>query len=85
MCERAEVPYQSFANRSDMAGGSTLGNIANTQVAMNTVDIGVAQLAMHSPYETCGTKDTFYLVKIAEEFFNSYIVGDGGSSYKVEK
>lgn len=72
-------------NRSDMAGGSTLGNIANTQVAMNTVDIGVAQLAMHSPYETCGVKDTFYLMKIAEEFFDSYIVTDGSGNYRVEK
>lgn len=85
MCQRAEVPCQTFVNRSDMAGGSTLGNIANTQVAMNTVDIGVAQLAMHSPYETCGVKDTFYLMKIAEEFFDSYIVTDGSGNYRVEK
>ena len=52
------VPYQTFANRSDIAGGSTLGNISNTQVPMNTVDIGLPQLAMHSPYETAGVKDT---------------------------
>ena len=48
MCERAEVPYQLYCNRADMAGGGTLGNIANTQVSLNTVDIGLAQLAMHS-------------------------------------
>lgn len=52
LCDRAEVPYQTFVNRSDMAGGSTLGNISNTQVPMNTVDIGLPQLSMHSPYET---------------------------------
>lgn len=69
MCDRAEVPYQVFANRSDIAGGSTLGNISNTQVPMNTVDIGMPQLAMHSPYETVGVKDTEYLVKVAAEFF----------------
>lgn len=85
MCERAEVPYQSFINRSDIAGGSTLGNISNTQVALNTVDIGVAQLAMHSPYETCGVKDTYYLTRIAEELFSSNIVADGSADYRVEK
>ena len=69
LCDRAEVPYQTFVNRSDIAGGSTLGNISNTQVALNAVDIGLPQLAMHSPYETAGIKDTEYLVRVAEEFF----------------
>ena len=65
ICDRAEVPYQTFVNRSDMAGGSTLGNISNTQVPMKTVDIGLAQLAMHSVYETTGAKDTESLAKAA--------------------
>lgn len=69
ICREAGVPVQTFANRSDMAGGSTLGNISNTRVALNTVDIGLPQLAMHSPYETAGTKDTGYLIKAAEKFF----------------
>lgn len=69
LCQRAGVPIQTFVNRSDMAGGSTLGNISNTQVALNTVDIGLPQLAMHSPYETAGVKDTGYLIRAAEEFF----------------
>lgn len=85
ICDRAGVPYQSFVNRSDMAGGSTLGNISNTQVALHTVDIGVAQLAMHSSYETCGIKDTYYMQKAAEEFFSSYIVQDGSGRYRLEK
>lgn len=71
LCERAKVPYQVFTNRSDMLGGSTLGNISNCQVAVNTVDIGLPQLAMHSAYETAGVKDTGYLVKVAELFFAS--------------
>ena len=70
ICRIVNVPVQTFTNRSDMAGGSTLGNISNTQVALNTVDIGLPQLAMHSPYETAGVKDTGYLIsdrrKIAE-------------------
>ena len=52
ICKKAGVPVQTFANRSDMAGGSTLGNIASTHVAVSTADIGLPQLAMHSPYET---------------------------------
>ena len=73
ICEKAEVPVQMYFNRSDVLGGSTLGNISNTQVALNTVDIGVAQLAMHSPYETAGMKDVTYLTKMAETFFGSSI------------
>ena len=69
--EKAGVPYQTFANRSDMAGGSTLGNIANTQVSLNTVDIGLAQWAMHSPYESGGIKDTYYLVEAMRTFFET--------------
>lgn len=69
ICSRAGVPVQTFANRSDMAGGSTLGNISNTQAALNTADIGLPQLAMHSPYETAGVKDTEYLILAAETFF----------------
>lgn len=69
ICDRVEVPYQTFVNRSDMAGGSTLGNISNTQVPMKTVDIGLAQLAMHSVYETTGAKDTESLAKAAAVLF----------------
>lgn len=69
LCKKADVPYQIFVNRSDILGGSTLGNISNTQVAMATVDIGLPQLAMHSAYETAGTKDFGYLCKVAKEFF----------------
>ncbi len=63
ICEKAGVPVQHFVNRSDLPGGSTLGNISNTHVSMDTVDIGLAQLAMHSVYETAGTKDLEYLLQ----------------------
>ena len=69
ICREAKVPVQTFVNRSDIAGGSTLGNISNTQAAMNTVDIGLPQLAMHSSYETAGIQDTEYLIKAAEVLF----------------
>ena len=70
LCNQADVSVQTFTNRSDIAGGSTLGNISNTHVALNTVDIGLPQLAMHSPYETAGVKDTEDLIRVAARFFN---------------
>lgn len=73
ICDRAEVPYQTFTNRSDMAGGSTLGNISNTQVSLYAVDIGLAQLAMHSPYEMAGVKDTWYLEEAARVYYSTTI------------
>ena len=83
ICQKAQVPFQTFANRSDMAGGSTLGNIANCHVSVNTVDIGLPQLAMHSPYETAGVKDTWYLVKAAEAFFQTALVSEGRGNYRM--
>ena len=78
ICEKADVPVQSYANRADMPGGSTLGNILNTQVSLNTVDIGLAQLAMHSALETAGAKDTEYMAKALEVFFSSSLkITDG--------
>ncbi len=70
ICEDAGVPVQQFANRSDMPGGSTLGNIANSHISMDTVDIGLAQLAMHSAYETAGTKDLEYLIRALKEMWS---------------
>ena len=83
ICERAGVPYQEFTNRSDMRGGSTLGNLSNTQVSLNTVDIGLAQLAMHSSYETAGTKDTSYMIKAVKEFFNTVITAEKDTIIKI--
>jgi aspartyl aminopeptidase len=84
LCERAQVPLQFFANRSDEAGGSTLGNIAMAQVSMNAVDIGLPQLAMHSTYETAGIKDTYYMIQLMEQFFNSHISEVNDSVLRVD-
>lgn len=61
LCARADVPTQTFYNRADMLGGSTLGNISLAHVSVPTVDIGLPQLAMHSCYETASTADAIYL------------------------
>ncbi len=84
ICRKAGVPYQTFFNRSDVAGGSTLGNISNTQLSMNTVDIGLAQLSMHSTYETAGTKDIEYLVRASRAFFEAGIQCEEDGGYTIE-
>lgn len=70
LCQKCDVPVQSYANRSDIAGGSTLGNLAMAQVSMPAADIGLPQLAMHSAYETAGVKDMEYFIRLAKEFFS---------------
>ena len=83
VCESVEVPVQMYANRADMAGGSTLGNIANTQVSLNTVDIGLPQLAMHSAYETAGAADTEYMVRALTAFYGKSFRMEQDGSYKL--
>ncbi len=73
LCKNADVPYQVYANRSDIPGGSTLGNLAAEKTCINTVDAGLAQLAMHSAYETAGNLDTEYMKSAIREFLNSSI------------
>ncbi|MDD6763288.1 MAG: M18 family aminopeptidase [Clostridiales bacterium] len=79
LAERAGVPVQEYHNRSDIAGGSTLGNLMNRHISVMSADIGLAQLAMHSAYETAGAKDTEYMEKLLTEFYNTTIkAGCGG-------
>ncbi len=85
ICEMAGVPVQEFTNRSDMLGGSTLGNISGTQVAVNCVDVGLAQLAMHSSYETAGVKDLEYLIRAAKTFYESSVEETGFGEYRICK
>ena len=79
ICAAAGVPTQRFSNRSDIAGGSTLGNIANAHVSMNTVDIGLAQLAMHSAMESAGAQDVDHMIRGLKAFYdaNVSVVRDG--------
>ncbi len=73
VCEEAGVPFQRYANRPDMRGGGTLGNISEAHVSVNTADIGLPQLAMHSAFETAGLKDTEYLIKATGVFFSKAV------------
>lgn len=71
ICEKAEVKTQPYTNRADIRGGSTLGNISGTQLSLLSADIGLAQLAMHSSFETAGSKDTEDMSKLLKEFFET--------------
>ncbi len=84
ICEKAGVPVQHYANRSDLAGGGTLGNISGRHVSVNTLDIGLAQLAMHSSYETAGTKDVAYMINGMRAFYETEIRSLGNGDYALE-
>lgn len=77
IAEKSGVPTQDYYNRADILGGSTLGNISNTVVSLNTVDIGLAQLAMHSSFETAGAHDTEYMVKAITSFYKTHLKFSG--------
>ena len=70
ICERMQIPYQRFVNRSDMRGGGTLGSIASTLLPVKTVDLGVPILAMHSVRELMGKKDMEYLTDAITAYFS---------------
>lgn len=77
ICDKVGVPYQDYTNRSDLRGGSTLGRIALEKLSINALDIGLAQLAMHSIMETAGTKDIKYMVSALKEFYQIDLDIDG--------
>ena len=73
ICGRAGVQLQSFYNRADMPSGSTLGIVSQSHVSVNSVDIGLPQLAMHSAYETAGVKDALDLETIMTAYYGSVL------------
>ena len=71
VCKNAEVPVQTYYNRADLPGGSTLGYISLAHVSVLSADIGLPQLAMHSAYETAGVADAENLVKAMKAYYSS--------------
>ena len=67
---------QEFSNRSDLRGGSTLGNISNSEVSLVSADIGIPQLAMHSTNELCGVKDIEDMVTLITSYYSHDIIVD---------
>ncbi len=70
VCHEAQIPYQKYVNRSDMASGGTLGNVSSGQLAIRSVDIGNPMWAMHSVRETGGVDDHTYMTKALCTFYN---------------
>lgn len=78
ICERSSVAVQDFYNRADIVGGSTLGSISDTKVSIPTVDIGIAQLAMHSAVECAALSDFDAMIAALTELYSSTLSFDAG-------
>ena len=83
ICKKAGVPVQVFANRADVPGGSTLGNLLGHQILMPMVDIGLGQLAMHSAMETVSCADAEYMAKAVAEYYNTPIFQPKDGEWKL--
>lgn len=73
ICEKANVPYQDFVTKNDMTSGSTLSGISLRHVSIDSIDIGLGQLAMHGAKEIIGSLDPFYLYLAFKEFYETKI------------
>lgn len=79
LAKKKGIPLQTYANRSDIGGGSTLGNIAATKVSVCSADVGLPQFAMHSAYESAGTNDTAAMVELCRALFEGrFSMREGG-------
>lgn len=83
ICEKAQVPVQTYYNRPDIEGGATLGRISLGKVSVPTVDIGLPQLAMHSCYETSGVEDTEWLIRAMTEYFSSTLTVTADGDFRL--
>jgi aspartyl aminopeptidase len=79
LCGKANVPVQTYCNRADLAGGSTLGNISLTHVSVQSADIGLPQLAMHSCYETAGVQDAIWMEEVLTTFYGTSLEVTNGN------
>jgi len=77
VCQKADVKVQTYCNRADIPGGSTLGNISLSHVSVPTADIGLPQLAMHSCYETAGVRDAIDLENAIAAYYAGSLEVDG--------
>ncbi len=79
LCHQKGIAFQEYTNRSDMRGGSTLGNISNSMVSLTSVDIGIPQLSMHSSYEVLAKNDITSMADFVKEYYSHDIYMDGSS------
>ncbi len=83
ICAAADVPVQTYYNRADLPGGSTLGCVSLSHVSVLTADIGIAQLAMHSCYETAGVQDVTYMLEAVKSCYGATLDADSEGNLKV--
>ena len=77
VCRKAQVPVQTYCNRADIPGGSTLGHISLGHISVPTADIGLPQLAMHSCYETAGVRDSLWLEDALTAYYSATLQVNG--------
>ena len=83
VCADAGVKVQTYCNRADIPGGSTLGHISLTHVSVPTVDIGLAQLAMHSSFETAAVSDALALEEAMAAYYGKSLCAGAGGAYEL--
>ncbi len=84
VCQQADVPVQTYYNRADLPGGSTLGNISLSHVSVPSVDIGLAQLAMHSSVETAAVQDALYLEQAMSAYYSCTLECKNGTTFCIK-
>ena len=84
ICEKAGVKVQTFTNRADEAGGSTLGNLQSHSLPIPMADIGLPQLAMHSAVETAAVSDAEAMVRAVAAFYRVHLRALGDGVYTLE-
>lgn len=85
MIKESGVKHQFYTNRSDLTGGGTLGYVSSSQVSVMSVDIGLAQLAMHSTMETAGVDDVEMMIEGLKAYYKSHLVKVDEVNYKINK
>ncbi len=73
LCDEKKISYQNSTAKNDLTGGSTLSGISLRHVSVNSIDVGLAQLAMHSSIEVCSIKDYHSLYEMMKVFYNTEI------------
>ena len=85
ICKKAKVPFQDYTSRNDMSTGSTLSSLSIKHVSIDSIDVGLPQLAMHSGNEVMGSYDTYYLYKAFKKFYDITLNKKGNSITIFEK
>ena len=70
LAEEAKIPVQTFVNRADQRGGTTLGSLLSANLPVRALDIGIPLLSMHSTFETAGAADQSHLISLLQAYFS---------------